>query len=97
MKYILLSLWVLLVAGGTAFAILNHQVVNMHFYFRSVEAHLTSIMGICLAIGFFFGLLFGFVVWVHQRRKQRRLRDRVKELEIEVGRLRVIPIKEVTP
>jgi putative membrane protein len=97
MKYFLLILWILLVAAGTAFAILNHQVINLHFYFKNLDAHLTSIMGICLLIGFLFGLLLGLPVWIHQRRKYRRLRERVKELEIEVGRLRVIPIKEVTP
>ncbi len=94
MKYIFCAFWLLVMAIGVTFAALNATAITVNYYLGEAELYLPFLLLIALV----FGVLLGFVALlptlIRRKSANRRLRQRIRQVEQEVDNLRAIPIKE---
>ena len=87
-------LLLVVVVVGLAFAVLNAQTVQLHYYFGSTDAPLSLVLVLVLAVGAVLGVVASLGMVVGQRRELGRLQRKVKVTEQELKNLREIPIKD---
>lgn len=94
MRVLFLLFFLIVVAIGVTFSILNADPVDLELYFVTLSAvPLSLILVVTLAIGAVLGLIASLSVVLRLKRENGRLRREVKMKEKEVMNLRNIPIK----
>ena len=94
MKYIFCAFWLVVMAIGVTFSGLNSRMVLINYYLDEKQVHLPILLLIVLAIGVLLGFVTLFPTLIKKKHANRRLRQRIKQIEQEVDNLRAIPIKE---
>lgn len=84
----------LLVILGITFAILNADLVTIHYYIGSKQLPLSLLLVISLGAGLFVSFLYMGLVVLRLKSERRRLRKRLSIAEKEIDNLRAIPIKD---
>ncbi len=94
MRVLFLLFFLIVVAIGVTFSILNADPVDLELYFVTLNTvPLSLILVVTLAIGAVLGLIASLSVVLRLKRENSRLRREVKMKEKEVMNLRNIPIK----
>jgi len=95
MKRILLFAVLLLVAIlGLSFALMNAEPVALSYYFGKIQAPLSLVVVLALALGAGLGVLASLGLVVAQKRELARLRKAEKMATREVENLRSLPLKD---
>ncbi len=95
MKRIFLFAVLLLVALlGLSFALMNAEPVALSYYFGSIQAPLSLVVVLALALGAGLGVLASLGLVVNQKRELARLRKSEKMATKEVQNLRSLPLKD---
>lgn len=92
----LLGFLVLLLAlvFGLSFAAINSSPAHIDFYFGTLDAPLSLVLVITVAIGALLGVAASIAVLLSQRIEMSALKKRLSICETEVHNLREIPLKE---
>jgi putative membrane protein len=93
-RIIIFTVLLLVVLIGLSFALMNAGMVSLNFYFGKLEAPLSLVMVIALALGAVMGVLASLWVVVAQKRELGKLRKSVKITEKEIANLRSLPMKD---
>jgi len=95
MKRIIIYIILLLVAlVGLSFALLNSDIVTLNYYFGKLQAPLSLVMVIALALGAVMGVLASMWAVLAQKRELAKLRKAAKVTEKEITNLRSIPMRD---
>lgn len=94
MRIISLILLILLVLLGITFAILNAEVVNIHYYFGRSQMPLSLLLVLTFSLGMLIGLLVSSVFYFRAKRELFRLKSRLRTTEKEIENLRAIPLQD---
>lgn len=95
MKRIFIFTTVVLVAlGGLSFALINAESVTLNYYFGSLQAPLSLVMVISLAVGAAMGVIASMWAVIGQKRELAKLRKAAKVAEKEISNLRSLPMKD---
>ena len=94
MRYIIYIFWIIIVLIGITFASLNSQKLAINYYVNTATVHLPVLLLIALVIGALLGVIAMLPSVVRSKGSNRRLKQRVKQIEQEVQNLRAIPIKD---
>ena len=95
MKRIIIYTILLLVAlVGLSFALLNSDIVTLNYYFGKLQAPLSLVMVIALALGAVMGVLASMWAVLAQKRELAKLRKAAKVTEKEITNLRSIPMRD---
>jgi putative membrane protein len=96
MKRILaLVLFLLVLAVGLAFAVLNAGPVTLKYYFGVSDVPLSLTLVVAFAIGALMGVIATLGNVLRLKRENSRLRKEAKMAEKEIMNLRNIPIRDV--
>jgi len=95
MKRIIIYTILLMVSlVGLSFALLNSDTVTLNYYFDKLQAPLSLVMVIALAIGAVMGVLASMWAVLAQKRELAKLRKAAKITEKEITNLRSLPMKD---
>ncbi len=95
MKRIIIYTILLLVAlVGLSFALLNSDTVTLNYYFDKLQAPLSLVIVIALALGAIMGVLASMWAVLAQKRELAKLRKAAKVTEKEITNLRSLPMKD---
>ncbi|NOX75185.1 MAG: DUF1049 domain-containing protein [Gammaproteobacteria bacterium] len=95
MKRIFLFVVLFLVALlGLSFALMNADPVGLSYYFGSIQAPLSLVVVLALALGAGLGVLASLGMLVNQKRELARLRRSEKMAATEVKNLRSLTLKD---
>ena len=94
MRYIIYIFWVIVVLFGVTFASLNPQTLSINYYVDTTAIHLPMLLLVVLVLGACLGMVAMLPSFVKSKNANRRLKQRVKQIEQEVQNLRSIPIKD---
>ena len=95
MKRIIIFTILLLVALiGLSFALMNAEAVTLNYYFGKLQAPLSLVLVIVLALGAVMGVLASMWVVIGQKRELAKLRKAATISEKEITNLRSIPMKD---
>lgn len=95
MKRIIIFTILLLVAlVGLSFALINAEMVSLNFYFNSIQAPLSLVMVVSLAIGAVMGVVASLWVVIGLKRELAKMRKSAKVSEKEIANLRSLPMKD---
>jgi putative membrane protein len=95
MKRIIIFTILLLVAiTGLSFALMNAETVTLNYYFGKLQAPLSLVLVIVLALGAFMGVLASMWVVLGQKRELAKLRKAATISEKEITNLRALPMKD---
>lgn len=78
---------------GISFAILNAKVVELNYYFGTVQLPLSLLLGITLIVGAVVGWLVGFVMILKAKAMQRHLRKQLTVAQKGLKNLHQLPLK----
>ncbi len=94
MKVIGYTLVLLLIIFGITFAILNSEMVSIHYYIGAKQLPLSLLLAIDFGVGLLIGWIFmGFMV-VRLKTKLYRLKKKLQITEKEVNNLRAISVRD---
>jgi lipopolysaccharide assembly protein A len=79
---------------GLTFALMNADMVQLDYYFGSLQAPLSLIVVVAIIIGAALGVLASVGIVVGQKRELAKLRKSAKITEQEVSNLRSLPLKD---
>jgi lipopolysaccharide assembly protein A len=79
---------------GLTFALMNADVVQLDYYFGSVQAPLSLVVVIAIIIGAALGVLASVGIVLGQKRELAKLRKTAKIAAEEVSNLRSLPLKD---
>lgn len=94
MRYIMLLFWLVLIALGVAFSVINASSVRVNFYISSYTIYLPFLFLILLAIGFVLGLLAMLRPFFKIKMQNRQLLKKLKGKSKELQNLQRIAFKE---
>ncbi|WP_455198275.1 LapA family protein [Kaarinaea lacus] len=95
MKRIVIIVILLLVAlVGLSFALINAETVTLNYYFDSLQAPLSLIMVIALALGAIMGVVASLWIVIGLKREIAKMRKAAKVSEKEIANLRSLPMKD---
>jgi putative membrane protein len=95
MKRIIIFTILLVVALiGLSFALLNADTITLNYYFGKLQAPLSLIMVIAIALGAVMGVLASMWAVVAQKRELAKMRKAAKITEKEITNLRSLPMKD---
>lgn len=80
---------------GLAFAVLNAEPVQLHYYFGSQYVPLSLTLVLALIIGAILGVFASSGLVLRLKRENARLQKTIKMTEKEVVNLRTMPVKDV--
>ena len=93
-RIIIITILVLVALIGLSFALMNAEPVTLNYYFGKLQAPLSLVMVIVLALGAVMGVLASMWVVVAQKREMAKLRKAAKITEKEITNLRSLPMKD---
>lgn len=95
MKRILTFTILLLVAlVGLGFALINAEMVSLNFYFDSIQAPLSLVMVVSLAVGAVMGVIASLWVIIGLKRDLAKMRKTIKVADEEIANLRSLPMRD---
>jgi len=94
MRYFIYAFWGIILLIVAIFAVLNSQVVTIHYYFGELKIYFPLFMLLEIVIGILLGMAFMLPAVLRAKNTGRKHKRRVKEVEQEVTNLRNIPIKD---
>lgn len=94
MKYVFFIFWILVIIVGVTFASLNSHTVQINYYVNETVIHIPILLLITLVIGLMLGGVAMLPTVIRAKHSNRRLKQRIRQIEQEVNNLRAIPIKE---
>jgi putative membrane protein len=86
--------FLLVLALGLFFGLLNAEPVSVNYYFGTRQLPLSLILVLTLVCGALAGLLAGIGPMFRLRRELRRLRKEMRNTEKELGRARAFAVKD---
>lgn len=95
MKYIFCLFWIIVIIIGVTFTSLNPGMVKINYYISESTLHLPVLLLIMIAIGALLGMIAILPALLRSKRTNRRLRQRIKQTDLEINNLRTMPVKEV--
>lgn len=78
---------------GISFAILNGELVTVHYYIGIKQIPLSLVMALTFSFGLMIGLLITIFYIFRLKTEKYRLKKRLKIADQEIENLRAIPIK----
>lgn len=77
--------WLLIIAFGVLFGLLNPEQVNINYYIHSKQTFLPLVLLVCLAIGVLMGCFVMSPSLLRQRKNNRRLRKQLTHVKQELS------------
>lgn len=93
-RIVIFAVLLLVMLLGLSFALMNANSVRLMYYFGEVQAPLSLVVVLAIALGAFLGVLASMGMVVGQKREIAKLRKSVKIAEEEVSNLRSLPLKD---
>ena len=93
-RMIIYTLLLMVSLVGLSFALLNSDMITLNYYFGKLQAPLSLIMVIALALGAVMGVLASLWAVLAQKRELAKLRKAAKITEKEISNLRSLPMKD---
>lgn len=93
MRFLKLLFILLVMLVGAAFAVMNADIVNLNYYFGTVELPLSVVLVGAVCLGALLGMLAGLAGLAGLKRENSSLRRKVRLASQEVDNLRAIPLK----
>jgi putative membrane protein len=93
-RIVIFAVLLLVMLLGLSFALMNANSVRLVYYFGEVQAPLSLVVVLAIALGAFLGVLASMGMVVGQKREIAKLRKSVKIAEEEVSNLRSLPLKD---
>ncbi len=93
-RIIFLVIFLLVSVVGLSFALMNAETVTLSYYFGTIEAPLSIVVVISIALGALLGVSTSMVMVLGLKQEIARLRRSVKVTEKEVANLRSLPLKD---
>ncbi|MCF6209739.1 MAG: LapA family protein [Gammaproteobacteria bacterium] len=93
-RIIFLVVFLLVLAVGLSFALMNAETVMLSYYFGTISAPLSIVVVVSLAAGTLLGVLACMGMALGLKQEISRLRRSVKVTEKEVENLRSLPLKD---
>lgn len=93
-RIVIFAVLLLVTLLGLSFALMNADSVRLMYYFGEVQAPLSLVVVLAIALGAFLGVLASMGMVVGQKREIAKLRKSVKIAEEEVSNLRSLPLKD---
>lgn len=94
MRYLTYIFWILIIIFGITFTSLNSHLVTINYYINSTQIYLPLLLLLGLAFGAVLGIAAVLPVFIKAKSANRKLKQRIKQVEQEVKNLRTIPIKD---
>lgn len=86
--------YLILIVIGISFAALNATVIQVNFYFSTLNMPISVLIFSMLIIGMFIGLmLFLFKYW-RLKAQHRKVKNQLQLTEKEIKNLRAIPLQD---
>ena len=93
LRLIYLSITLVVIILGVAFAVLNADSVQLNYYLGSIELPLSLVLVMAMIAGALLGIFASLTLIIGSRRKATKLKHSVEVAEKEILNLRNIPIK----
>lgn len=94
MKIISFIIIFILVIFGISFALLNASVVTLNYYFGSIKMSLSLLLVFTLGLGVLIAFLIALWSILKNKNQNRRLKNRIKQLELEIEKLKNVTIEQ---
>ncbi|MCK5387305.1 MAG: LapA family protein [Gammaproteobacteria bacterium] len=94
LRLIYLSITLVVIILGVAFAVLNADSVQLNYYLGSIELPLSLVLVMAMIAGALLGIFASLSLIIGSRRKATKLKHSVEVAEKEILNLRNIPIKD---
>lgn len=94
MRYFFYLFWFFIVFIGVTFASLNSHPVSINYYFNQSTVHLPILLLLTLITGTVLGSLAILPQLAKAKTQARRLKSKLRQLDLEVNNLRKIPIQD---
>jgi putative membrane protein len=94
LRFVYLSLTLLVIIFGIVFAVLNAEDVQLNYYLGSVELPLSLVLVLAMILGALLGIFASLSFIIGSRRNASKLKRSVEVAEKEIVNLRNIPIKD---
>lgn len=94
MRYFFYLFWFCVVFIGVSFASLNSHPVAINYYFNQSTVHLPILLLLTLLAGTILGALAILPQLAKAKNNTRRLKNKLRQLDLEVNNLRKIPIQD---
>ena len=95
MRSITYIFWFLVVLLGVVFVVLNSHSVPINYYIGKTEIYYPLLLLIELAVGALFGIITMLPIIIKQKANILRLKNKVKEVELELNSLRTMPVRDI--
>ena len=93
-RIIIISILLIVTLLGLSFALMNADSITLNYYFGKIEAPLSLVMVIVLALGAVMGVLASMWAVLAQKRELAKIRKAVKLTEKEITNLRSLPMRD---
>lgn len=90
-SYIVLFIIILF---GLTFAALNANPVSFNYYIGEKHISLSLLLIFTLGIGIILGFIVSLIPFFKLKKRNLKLKHRIKEVETEIENLRTLPIKD---
>lgn len=93
-RIIFLVIFLLVSVVGLSFALMNAETVTLSYYFGTLDAPLSIIVVVSIALGALLGVSASMAMALGLKQEIVRLRRSVKVTEKEVANLRSLPLRD---
>ena len=94
LRLIYLSITLVVIILGVAFAVLNADSIQLNYYLGSIELPLSLVLVMAMIVGALLGIFASLSIIIGSRRKATKLKHSIEVAEKEIVNLRNIPIKD---
>lgn len=94
MKIVSLLIVLLLIIFGISFALLNANIVTLNYYFGTIKMSLSLLLVLTLGLGILIGFIVSLWSILKNKNQNRRLKNRVRQLEAELAKLKITTPEE---
>ncbi len=93
-RIVIFVLLLLVILLGLSFALMNAELVQLNYYFGTLQAPLSLVVVLAIILGAGLGVLASLSIVVGQKRELAKLRKSAKIAKEEVSNLRSLPLKD---
>ncbi len=93
-RIIFLVIFLFVSVIGLSFALMNAEAVTLSYYFGTIDAPLSIIVVVSIALGALLGVSASMAMALGLKQEIARLRRSVKVTEKEVANLRSLPLRD---
>lgn len=93
-RIIFLVIFLLISVIGLSFALMNAETVTLSYYFGTLDAPLSIIVVVSVALGALLGVSASMAMALGLKQEIARLRRSIKVTEKEVANLRSLPLRD---